>query len=95
MRKIFTAISTTALMASLLALPVSAEQAITQSYNTKEIKSSYCPTCTAVGIPYPKKDYSRSDFIGATIQYNGYTYYFSHIDDSLSNDTRWWTVWIR
>ncbi|GIP59014.1 hypothetical protein MKX50_24730 [Paenibacillus sp. FSL W8-0186] len=97
MKKIFSAISATILTASLLVIPVSAEQATTQNSSTKGVVQlgGYCPTCNAVGIPYPKKDYKRSDFNGTSIQYQGSTYYFSFIDDNLTTDTHWWTVWIK
>ncbi|UNK20695.1 hypothetical protein MNQ98_12060 [Paenibacillus sp. N3/727] len=94
MKKILTTICTAAIITSILAIPVSA-QTTTQNYSSTDLKPSYCPTCNAVGIPYPKKDYKRSDFNGTTIQYKGSTYYFSYIDDNLSSDTHWWTVWIK
>ncbi|MGM1044844.1 MAG: hypothetical protein ACQEXX_01720 [Bacillota bacterium] len=98
MKKIISAFSATVLVASLLVIPVSAEQAVTQNHSNKEVVQSggYCPTCTAIGLRYPKKDYpNKSDFKGSSIQYNGYTYYFNSVDESLSTDTHWWTTWIR
>ncbi|WP_155973525.1 hypothetical protein [Paenibacillus sp. Leaf72] len=82
------------MLCMISAIPVSA-QSVTNSNSNVIAPAAYCPSCTMIGLPYPKKDYSRSDFIGATIQYNGYTYRFLEIDDSLSTSTRWWTVWYR
>ncbi|MCG7406360.1 hypothetical protein MH117_02950 [Paenibacillus sp. ACRRX] len=69
---------------------------VSQSHLNSIIKPFYCPTCNAVGIAYAKKDYKRSDFTtSSTIQYNGSTYYFSSIDDNLTTNTHWWTIWIK
>ncbi|WHX49885.1 hypothetical protein QNH46_04190 [Paenibacillus woosongensis] len=98
MKKIFSSFSVSVLVASLLVIPVSADQAITQHHSNKGVVQAggYCPTCTAVGLRYPKKDYpNKSDFIGTSIQYNGYTYYFHSVDESLSTATHWWTNWVR
>ncbi len=79
------------IMSMIISIPVSAQP----NSSSTIITPAYCSECTAAGIAYPKSKYSRSDFVGATIQYKGYTYYFWKIDENLTSDTHWWTLWYR